>query len=86
MLEEQTLLVEQGLRFYFCSTRKSSASFEKLPRLRSIEALPSAHTLIERAHRGRPEWSQLRNGQRAYPNLAEVERQNLYLPLSISGR
>ena len=57
-----------------------TSAFEKLPRLRSIEALPSTAALLEEAHQGRPEWSQLRNGRRAYENLAEVERQNLYLP------
>ena len=82
MLEEQTQLVEQGLRFLLHAHdhEELQFSFEKLPRLRSIEALPNTDTLIERAHRGRPEWSQLRNGQKVYQNLAEVERQNLYLP------
>ena len=51
MLEEQTLLVEQGLRFLLHAhdQEELSFSFEKLPRLRSIEALPSTDTLIERA-------------------------------------
>ena len=53
MLEE-TLLVEQGLLSHAHDQEELSFSFEKLPRLRSIEALPSTDTLIERAHREPP--------------------------------